>query len=95
MFAGGFSQLENLTKIFDQGKVFSTFLKYGRSGDVCWFRWRVLALKVKFGLGANFLAVKKRNLNDISTFIDQETEVVNYYFHEHLEMRNLFSSGSN
>jgi len=37
-------------------------------------RWRVLALKVKFGLGANVLAVKKRNLNDISTFIDQETE---------------------
>ena len=41
------------------------------------FRWRVLALKVKFGLGANFLAIKKRNLNDISTFIDHETEVVN------------------
>merc|ERR1712156_745133 len=38
-------------------------------------RWRVLALKVKFGLGANVLAIKKRNLNDISTFIDQETEV--------------------
>ena len=38
----------------------------------------MLALKVKFGLGANFLAVKKRNLNDITTFIDQETEVVNY-----------------
>merc|ERR1712083_124919 len=37
-------------------------------------RWRVLALKVKFGLGANFLAIKKRNLNDISTFIDHETE---------------------
>merc|ERR1711962_1044710 len=37
-------------------------------------RWRVLALKVKFGLGANVLAIKKRNLNDISTFIDQETE---------------------
>merc|ERR1712126_667585 len=37
-------------------------------------RWRVLALKVKFGLGANVLAVKKRNLNDITTFIDQETE---------------------
>merc|ERR1711971_584344 len=37
-------------------------------------RWRVLAFKVKFGLGANFLAIKKRNLNDINTFIDQETE---------------------
>merc|ERR1711962_1657492 len=37
-------------------------------------RWRVLALKVKFGLGANVLAIKKRNLNDISTFIEQETE---------------------
>ena len=37
----------------------------------------MLALKVKFGLGANFLAVKKRNLNDINTFIDQETEVGN------------------
>ena len=34
-------------------------------------------MKVKFGLGANFLAIKKRNLNDISTFIDHETEVVN------------------
>merc|ERR1712107_971353 len=37
-------------------------------------RWRVLALKVKFGLGANVLAIKKRNLSDISTFIDQDTE---------------------
>ena len=37
----------------------------------------MLALKVKFGLGANVLAIKKRNLNDISTFIDQETEVGN------------------
>ena len=44
-------------------------------------------MKVKFGLGANFLAVKKRNLNDITTFIDQETEVVNYYFDQHLKMR--------
>ena len=52
-----------------------------RSSDVCWLRWRVLALKVKFGLGANFLAIKKRNLNDINTFIDQETEVVNYFYH--------------
>ena len=43
-------------------------------------RWRVLALKVKFGLGANFLAIKKRNLNDINTFIDQETEVVDYCY---------------
>ena len=34
-------------------------------------------MKVKFGLGANVLAIKKRNLNDISTFIDQETEVGN------------------
>ena len=49
------------------------------SSDVCWFRWRVLALKVKFGLGANFLAIKKRNLNDINTFIDQETEVVSIF----------------
>ena len=58
-------------------KSFYSFLK-DRRCDVWWFRWRVLALKVKFGLGANFLAVKKRNLNDITTFIDQETEVVNY-----------------
>ena len=34
-------------------------------------------MKVKFGLGANVLAIKKRNLNDISTFIDKETEVGN------------------
>ena len=34
-------------------------------------------MKVKFGLGANVLAIKKRNLSDISTFIDQETEVGN------------------
>ena len=53
-----------------------------RFSDVCCFRWRVLALKVKFGLGANFLAVKKRNLNDISTFIDQETEVVNCFYED-------------
>merc|ERR1719228_2393198 len=37
-------------------------------------RWRVLALKVKFGLGASVLALKKRNMNDISTFIDKESE---------------------
>ena len=49
------------------------------------FRWRVLALKVKFGLGANVLAIKKRNLNDISTFIDQETEVGNPIFNQQAE----------
>merc|ERR1711874_194062 len=37
-------------------------------------RWRVLALKVKFGLGASMLALKKRNLNDIDSFIDKESE---------------------
>merc|ERR1712098_386404 len=37
-------------------------------------RWRVLGLKVKFGLSANLMAVKKRNLNDLNSFIDRETE---------------------
>merc|ERR1712098_65624 len=37
-------------------------------------RWRVLGLKVKFGLSANLMAVKKRNLNDLNSFIDKETE---------------------
>merc|ERR1712098_833326 len=37
-------------------------------------RWRVLGLKVKFGLSANLMAVKKRNMNDLNSFIDKETE---------------------
>ena len=53
--------------------------------DTSCLRWRVLALKVKFGLGANVLAIKKRNLNDISTFIDQETEVGNLIFNQQAE----------
>ena len=48
----------------------------------------MLALKVKFGLGANFLAIKKRNLNDINTFIDQETEVVDYCYHSFSTFEN-------
>merc|ERR1711970_57767 len=37
-------------------------------------RWRVLGLKVKFGLAANLMAVKKRNLNDLNSFMDRDTE---------------------
>ena len=49
----------------------------GQGGPADMFipRWRVLALKVRFGLGAAQLAVKKRNMNDITSFIDHETEV--------------------
>ena len=38
-------------------------------------RWRVLGMKIKFGLGAQAMAVKRRNLQDASSFIDKETEV--------------------
>ena len=38
-------------------------------------RWRVLGLKIKFGLGAQAMAVKRRNLADATSFIDKETEV--------------------
>merc|ERR1712098_973092 len=37
-------------------------------------RWRVLGMKIKFGLGAQALATKKRNLADASTFIEKESE---------------------
>jgi len=37
-------------------------------------RWRVLGMKIKFGLGAQAMAVKRRNLQDASSFIDKETE---------------------
>merc|ERR1712058_50416 len=37
-------------------------------------RWRVLGMKIKFGLGAQSLATKKRNLADASTFIEKESE---------------------
>ena len=37
-------------------------------------RWRILGMKIKFGLGAQ-LAVKKRNLKDAESFIDKESEV--------------------
>ena len=40
-------------------------------------RWRVLGMKIKFGLGAQALAVKKRNLKDSTSFIDRESEVKN------------------
>merc|ERR1712071_339318 len=36
-------------------------------------RWRILGMKIKFGLGAQ-LAVKKRNLKDSESFIDKESE---------------------
>ena len=38
-------------------------------------RWRVLGMKIKFGLGAQAMAVKRRNIQDASSFIDKETEV--------------------
>ena len=38
-------------------------------------RWRVLGLKIKFGLGAQAMALKRRNLADASSFIDKESEV--------------------
>ena len=44
-------------------------------------------MKVKFGLGANVLAIKKRNLSDISTFIDQETEVGNPLLNQQAEFQ--------
>eukprot|EP00092_Neocalanus_flemingeri_P093881 GFUD01119351.1.p1 GENE.GFUD01119351.1~~GFUD01119351.1.p1 ORF type:complete len:158 (+),score=51.73 GFUD01119351.1:33-506(+) len=37
-------------------------------------RWRMLGWKIKFGLGAQALAVKKRNLKDADSFIDKESE---------------------
>merc|ERR1711997_37642 len=37
-------------------------------------RWRVLGMKIKFGLGAQAMALKQRNLKDASSFIDRETE---------------------
>ena len=38
-------------------------------------RWRVLFMKIKFGLGAQAMAMKRRNLGDASSFIEKETEV--------------------
>ena len=38
-------------------------------------RWRILGMKIKFGLGTQALAVKKRNLKDADSFIDKESEV--------------------
>ena len=38
-------------------------------------RWRVLGMKIKFGLGAQSMALKQRNLKDASSYIDKETEV--------------------
>ena len=38
-------------------------------------RWRVLGMKIKFGLVAQAMAVKRRNLQDASSFIDKESEV--------------------
>ena len=38
-------------------------------------RWRVLFMKIKFGLGAQAMAVKRRNLGDASSFIEKDTEV--------------------
>ena len=38
-------------------------------------RWRVLGMKIKFGLGAQVMATKRRNLSDASSFIEKESEV--------------------
>ena len=38
-------------------------------------RWRVLGMKIKFGLVTQAMAVKRRNLQDASSFIDKESEV--------------------
>jgi len=37
-------------------------------------RWRILGMKIKFGLGAQVMAVKRRNLKDAESFIDKESE---------------------
>merc|ERR1712179_362948 len=37
-------------------------------------RWRILGMKIKFGLGAQAMAVKRRNLRDVDSFIDKESE---------------------
>merc|ERR1712032_202758 len=37
-------------------------------------RWRVLGMKIKFGLVTQAMAVKRRNLQDASSFIDKESE---------------------
>jgi len=37
-------------------------------------RWRVLGMKIKFGLAAQAMSVKRRNTKDASSFIDRETE---------------------
>jgi hypothetical protein len=38
-------------------------------------RWRILGMKIKFGLGTQVMAVKRRNLKDADSFIDKESEV--------------------
>ena len=38
-------------------------------------RWRILGMKIKFGLGTQAMAVKRRNLRDVDSFIDKESEV--------------------
>ena len=56
-------------------------------------RWRVLGMKIKFGLGAQTLAVKRRNMKDAESFIDKESEVINksqhfnIFFHEFISRR--------
>merc|ERR1712121_92928 len=37
-------------------------------------RWRILGMKIKFGLGTQAMAVKRRNLRDVESFIDKESE---------------------
>ena len=41
-------------------------------------RWRILGIKIKFGLGTQAMAVKRRNLKDADSFIDKESEVKLY-----------------
>merc|ERR1712243_26605 len=37
-------------------------------------RWRILGMKIKFGLGTQAMAVKRRKRRDVESFIDKESE---------------------
>merc|ERR1711862_971519 len=37
-------------------------------------KWRILGMKIKFGLGTQAMAVKRRNMKDAESFIDKESE---------------------
>ena len=46
-------------------------------------RWRILGMKIKFGLGTQAMAVKRRNLKDADSFIDKESEVNLFIVQDH------------